>query len=510
MKPLFPSILLAGASVIASAQQSPDLLLLNGRIFTADPSRPWAEAIAIQGNTIQAVGTTEELAGTGGRDTKAIDLEGLVVVPGLNEARAALPVPLDSFQMSTNSDSSMSDLELALPSAADESPSSAWITGVLGLSLLRDPRVTADAMEKAAPGRKVILCTSNRRACVLSAAALHALRINADAADTPGGSYDRDAAGHITGKLFDYAAWNAQLALRDQLSDEDLVNSLREFVTRALSAGITSVQMPSPVPILRFEKIIRHANLPLRIRIIRTPQGRENDTFRRIDSERKLSPLFGTSWIVDEPTGGHLNFSAAEISSILSDAAAGTDQLIFSVAGAHTFTTLVETMKAMTGVDWKSKRVRFDTPEAVPAEALPAAKDLGVVIVVAPLRSSASLKTLTNLGIPVALTCGGDQHPFRCLAAAAEEISRQAAVDAYTRGGAFAEFAESEKGMIAPGKVADLAVLSNDIFKIDPSEIADTSSLLTILDGNIVYDAGVVNVPGRKRVRPFSVDDAAY
>jgi hypothetical protein len=73
-----------------------------------------------------------------------------------------------------------------------------------------------------------------------------------------------------------------------------------------------------------------------------------------------------------------------------------------------------------------------------------------------------------------------------------EAITPQQAVTAYTRGSAYAEFAEMEKGTLAKGKLADLVVLSQDIFHVPPGDLPNTSSVLTLVDGKIIYDAGML------------------
>ena len=70
-----------------------------------------------------------------------------------------------------------------------------------------------------------------------------------------------------------------------------------------------------------------------------------------------------------------------------------------------------------------------------------------------------------------------------------EKISVAEAVRAYTVGSAYAEFQENEKGTITPGKIADLVILSRDIFKIDPVEIGNVKVTMTIMDGRVVYEA---------------------
>jgi len=70
-----------------------------------------------------------------------------------------------------------------------------------------------------------------------------------------------------------------------------------------------------------------------------------------------------------------------------------------------------------------------------------------------------------------------------------QKISVEEAVRAYTAGSAIAEFQENEKGTITPGKLADLVILSRDIFKIDPKEIEKVRVVMTIMDGRVVYEA---------------------
>src|SRR6266498_3668546 len=71
-----------------------------------------------------------------------------------------------------------------------------------------------------------------------------------------------------------------------------------------------------------------------------------------------------------------------------------------------------------------------------------------------------------------------------------QKITVEEALHAYTTGSAYAEFQENVKGTITPGKLADLVILSSDIFKIDPSEIERVKVLTTIMDGVIVFEAG--------------------
>jgi predicted amidohydrolase YtcJ len=104
------------------------------------------------------------------------------------------------------------------------------------------------------------------------------------------------------------------------------------------------------------------------------------------------------------------------------------------------------------------------------------------------------LRTLLDNGIPLAIGGDGPMNPYLNIMLATihpdnpkEAISREEAVIAYTLGSAYAEFKEKEKGSLTKGKLADLAVLSQDIFTVNPEELLATRSMLTMMGGKIVY-----------------------
>ena len=118
------------------------------------------------------------------------------------------------------------------------------------------------------------------------------------------------------------------------------------------------------------------------------------------------------------------------------------------------------------------------------------------------LDSSQPVVSLLAVGIPLALGSDGPLNPFLNIAFACrdpdrpgEALSREQAVIAYTLTSAYAEFAEKEKGSLEPGKLADLAVLSQDIFTVPVEQLPSTVSILTMVGGAIVYDAHAVPVP---------------
>lgn len=144
------------------------------------------------------------------------------------------------------------------------------------------------------------------------------------------------------------------------------------------------------------------------------------------------------------------------------------------------------------------------------------ARDLGVIVVQNPTHLALGevwvkrfgidranqmqpLRSLMSAGIPLALGSDGPRNPYLNIMLAAtypgkpnEAITREQAVVAYTLTSAYAEFTEKDKGSLEAGKLADLAVLSQDIFKVPSDSLPKTESILTLVSGKIIYDARVV------------------
>jgi predicted amidohydrolase YtcJ len=106
------------------------------------------------------------------------------------------------------------------------------------------------------------------------------------------------------------------------------------------------------------------------------------------------------------------------------------------------------------------------------------------------------VKAIIAAGVPFAIGSDGVLNPFLNIMFAmmnqtspSQALTVEQAVAAYTRGSAAAEFAERQKGTIAPGMLADVALLSQDIFKIAAPDLPRTTSVLTIVNGRIVHEA---------------------
>jgi predicted amidohydrolase YtcJ len=161
---------------------------------------------------------------------------------------------------------------------------------------------------------------------------------------------------------------------------------------------------------------------------------------------------------------------------------------------------------------WDKRRLRFEHGDGLTPDLIPQVKELGIVVVQNPSHLTVEnlkpdlhsifenlkvqpLRSLLAAGVPVAFGSDGPTNPYLNIMFAtldpnrpSEAITREQAVIAYTLRSAYAEFAEKDKGSLEPGKLADLAVLSQDIFTVDASDLPKTESLLTMVSGKIVYD----------------------
>jgi predicted amidohydrolase YtcJ len=534
MKRALLAVLAVAVPFLVFADNAPDLIIHHARVFTADPAHRWAEAVAIRGNRIVAVGANAEVTAMAGEATKRIDAGGQVVIPGFNDAHTHQGPKPDAFATSINDDANWDLASAALGGASDETPGDVWVSGTIGPKLLADPAVNAQALDKASGHRKVVLISFTGHGVVMSAEAMNTLRIRESASDPAGGWYERDASNHLTGKMFEYAGWNAERRMADSVSDADAIEQLKNYSDQALAFGITSIQNMSMQSLARYEKVERHGPAAIRIRMIRLPMSetatrdaREGADIPVTSDERPLAVISGTKWILDGtpvergaavrtayPGGGEnmgkLNFSPEEIKAILKEAFDSKEQTLLHVVGDRTAAVVFDAMRAIgPAEEWRKKRLRIEHGDGLHPDLVAAAKEFGVIVVLNPTHIRARAlyppgpympaKSLLKAGIPIAIGSDGAMNPGLNIELittmpgnGAEAITREEAVDAYTRGSAYAESMENEKGTIAVGKLADLAVLSQDIFRVSADSLPATTSLMTIVDGKIAYDAGTL------------------
>jgi hypothetical protein len=543
----FPAAALAALALAATARAqqpapgAPDLVLTGGRIFTADSARPWAEALAIRGNRIVAVGADADVARLAGPSTRRIALGGRVVVPGFNDAHYHLVIGSGGVSFATGR-SPIPDAPLdvvldSIAAVAGRTPAGTWITGAVGVAVLDDPRARREALDRVAPDNPVTLTSGPGHGAVFNSAALRAL--GADGARDPlGGWLERGSDGRATGRVDEYALGPESRARSLARGDSVVLAAARREGIAAAAFGITTLQtMANTLTPAAARTIARAGALPVRHHVIRFPTttdaGRSRE-WRLVGADTVLGPLTrvaGTKWVLDgtpierlaltraayaDRPGWHgrLDFPVDTLRAMLAEALTSGDQLILHAVGDSTIAIVLSLMQSLAPDSvWRPLRLRLEHADGIGRDQLDAVRRLGIVVVQNPahlafpdvlrarwgdarLRDAQLLRSLVDARVPLALGSDGPLNPFLNLMFAtthpanpAEALTREQAVFAYTLGSAYAERAEREKGSLTVGKLADLAVLSQDVFGVPAAALPATTSVLTVVNGRVVHDA---------------------
>ena len=530
----------------AAAQSTfPEVIFYNGKVFTSDPGQLWAEAVAVKDNRILAVGGNQNVLALAGPDTKLLDLGQRTVIPGLNDAHVHALVPqgveLNVPTFVPGPGPGVQEVLDLISAATAVHPPGTWLLVTAGTAFSEDPRAHRFTLDQAAPNHPVKVELWTGHGMYLNSRGLQTLNITDLSPDPFGGFYERfPGTNTLNGVVHEYAEHLIRRRFAEQLSDGQIAAIYQTFVQRALRLGFTSVQdMSVGLPHARSVEILEQVNPSLRWRAICFPLTLEE----ACSSGPVTAPLVtasGVKWIGDgtpierlafmfDPyadlptTNGRFNFPADDFRAMLERGLNGPpqkNQLLFHLVGDAAIGTLLDGMEETApAAHWRSRRTRIEHGDLVLPSDIPRVRDLGIVMVqnathlalteLLPQRYSPQivaraqpLRSLLEAGVPLALGTdgiGGTASPFLDIMLAtlhpdrpSEALTREQAVIAYTAGSAYAEREEHRKGRLAPGQLADLAVLSQDIFTVPFFLIPGTESVLTMVDGRIVWDAGVV------------------
>ncbi len=508
---------------VQSIAQPADIILTNGKIFTSDSKQLYAQALAIRGNKILAVGTNASIKKLSFKKTKHIDLKGNTVVPGFNDAHDHLgwyaPVGLryNYTEMNPNGLSKESVLD-SISRLVKLAKPNQWIQGFIGVKILFDSSMR-NALDSIAPHNPVLLQIWWGHGQVVNARALKAAGLS-DSSDYPlGGWYEK------AGNKISAVHQNAQLPIWNAWSmsePESLVKGLRSYAQEQLKGGITTVQqMSSTLNGTESVTIFKQANLPQRIRIIAwphsTPNGRKlwewdlkNTALHSriylsgikytIDGSPMERNALRSEPYPDKPGWyGRFNYPIDTMRQIFREALTTNSQLMMHITADSSFGVVLSLMKGMaSGEQWRPKRVRIEhnCVGDISTSNRQILKDLGIIMMHTSWYCMASpIRSLLDSGILMGIAPDGTTNPFIEIMLMTsthsnpkENLTVEQAVVAYTKTNAYAEFKENEKGTLMPGMLADLAVLSQDIFTIPAQQLPATHSLLTMIDGKIVYE----------------------
>ncbi len=526
----------------APAQEAkPDTVLLNGKIFTGAASRPYVQAVAILGDRIMATGDMKTIQAMVGPKTNAIDLHGATAIPGINDAHHHFQLGPPEVDVDLHAmNPTWAQVKDGIVAAIAKNPPGSLISVSIGFRVFGDPSIDRDALDQIAPNNPVSLGTFTGHGMILNTAGLRFYNISQNQPDPLGGRFERDAKGRLTGTLREYAIMNIERAAADRVPESAAIAQLRQQLDEEAKYGVTSIQELSfSMAPSRAVSLLAAIPTQIRIRVVRMPgttaAGRDIDEGKGVPAHpASLITVSGSKWLADgvgvegtfTPRGEWklpanppfdslvtdlpLEFPEREYRAMLQESLKNNEQLLLHVSGNRSVETILDAVDASGGKSvWNGRRLRFEHGDGIYPDQFARIKQDGIVVVQNPLHlapivppgevafeKAQPLKSLLAAGIPLALGSDAPPNPYLDIMFAtnpgnrpSEGITREQAVTAYTRTSAYAEFQEKEKGTIEPGKLADIAVLSQDIFTVPIPELPRTVSVLTMVGGKVVYKA---------------------
>lgn len=531
----------------AGFAQDRDLLLADGRIVSLDARSTVAEAIIVRDGRIAAIGSSTALRAQVRPGTQEIDLGGRTVIPGLIDShihaiRAGLTY---STQVNWIGATSLREALDRISTASKTTPPGDWLVVPGGWSIQQFSearRPTQAEVAQAAPGRPVYIQMSYVSA-LLSPLAFRKLAIAGDADLPANGHLERDPEGRLTGWVTgDLGAIVALYGRLPRATLEQAMAGTAQFFRQLNRFGLTGISDPGGhnLALDQYGAILamgREHALTLRVRysLCAPRAGSELADFQTLTRERAMGS--GDDWLRfnglgecvtwgmynnDHPDAAQLaQFEAVALwaaragltitvhwnndSSVhfLLDALEHVAQQVpiaslrWSIAHVHDATpqTLAR-MKAL-GVGWlMQNRLYFAVPAFLGAyqrsriEAMPPI--VSALAVGLPVGGGTDADRVMSYNPFVALQWMLDGRTLSGMTTrtAAEIPSREDALRIYTQGSAWFTHDEGQRGQLAPGMLADLAVLSDDILTMPVERISTLTSLLTMVGGRIVYADG--------------------
>ena len=540
-----------GAQLPSPASNVPDRMFLNGRIWTGDPARPWATALAVQGDVLIAVGSDGDVRPLIRRRTEVIDLKGRFVAPGFNDAHLHFLVIETVDLAQVWSVGEIQRLIRDYASAHKEKPwvvGRGWFYGAFpgGLPHRR-------MLDEAVPDRPAFMTGYDGHTGWANTRALAAAGITRDTPDPVGGVIVRDESGEPTGVLKE-TAQRLVRGLVPEPTDEERYQALRRRLAQAASYGLTSVQNASfqaaELPV--YERVLAEGGLEVRVYwavpFLKDAPAADLARFKALRAryrgpmikfgaakgfidgvvESKTAAMFGD--YVGGGGAGHLNWSDEDLLRTAALYDREGFQIFFHAIGDRAIDQALRAFEHAAKVNGTSgRRHRIEHIEVPRLADLPRFKALGVVASTQALFANPDKNTLevyaVNLGperaaraMPfksiddagVRQAFGSDSPVFSMetltgIYAAAtrttpegtppggwqphERISTEAALRHFTVDAAYTSFEEHRKGTLAAGKLADFVVLSDDILAPPAERVLRTKVLLTVMGGRDTFRA---------------------
>jgi predicted amidohydrolase YtcJ len=541
------------SAIYANGQPKPSatLIITNAAVYTVDKQHPRAEAVAVIGDRIVAVGSGAEIDLWRGPETRVIDAGRKLVLPGFNDAHVHFTqggAQLDQVQLTDAA--SPQEFAKRIAAQSKKTPKGEWILGGRWdeTKWPKPELPTKELVDAATSDTPIFVERYDGHETLANSAAMKLAGVDAKTADVPGGVIVRDARGNPTGILKDAAQELIHKAI-PPMSRAQRIRVARRAVEHAASLGVTSVQHMNPdfADVAAYSELAEKGELTTRIYAV------PMETDWRDQAKVGIRHAWGSSYLrlgaVKGYADGSLGSRTAYMfepfaddpgnSGLLSDEmhppsamrerlmgadAAGLQVRVHAIGdraismmldifgdiekehGYHDQRFAIEHAQHMAQKDferfaklhviasmqpyhaiddgrWAEKRLGHD--RARYSYAWRSFLDHGVTLAFGTDWPVAPLDPMLGLYAAVTRATLDGKNPGGWIPE--EKITLPEAVEAYTMGSAFAEFQEHEKGSITPGKLADMVILSENIFDLNPDAIRNVKVETTVVGGKVVY-----------------------
>jgi predicted amidohydrolase YtcJ len=541
-----------GSPSEAATKPAADLIITNAKVWSVDKSRPTAQAVAVLGEYIVAVGSNADVEAWRGAKTQVIDAHGKLLLPGFNDAHVHFisgGSQLDYVQL--NDAASPEEFTHRIAEKAHSARAGEWILGGDWDETKWSPAAvpTSKLIDAVTPSRPVFVNRYDGHMGLANSEALRLAGITKDTPDPPGGAILRDEHGQPTGILKD-AAMDYIDKVIPVLSHEQRLHAAKRALAHAAALGVTSVQDMNPdyADIAVYSELRERGELTTRIYAaplipqvadqaklgIRHAFGGPDLRIGAVKAYADGSLGSGTAYFfepfTDQPGNYGLLSEGMQPLSLMRDRMMAADaaglQICTHAIGDRGISMILdlytEIVQAHGAAD---RRWRIEHAQHMAEKDFARFAQLDVIASVQPYhaiddgrwaelrighdRASRTYAFRTFLQHGVRLALGTDWNvaplnPMLTVYAAVtratldgknpngwfpeQKLSVAEAIEAYTMGSAYAEFQEHIKGSITAGKLADMVLLSDDLFSIEPARIREVKVLETFVGGKVVWD----------------------
>lgn len=528
-------------------QVEPDLVLHHGNFWTVDPKNPRAQAVAISDGRFLAVGGNDEVLHIASARSRKVDMGGRPILPGFIDAHAHPAEAGRAHLRQVDCDlRSIKAIQEALHARAAQTPPGEWVLG-----FKYDDTKTSDGrklvfkdLDEAVPNHPVLITHRGGHESFVNSAALKAAGIDDTVTDSPGGKYDRDATGHLTGRIIERAVAPFDKLIPSTYSREDYRAGVKLISKMMTKTGITSVgdAMGSPLDLQAYQDARDSGELGLRVYCfigwshidkmiasgVRTGFG---DEWVRVGGMKQVADgaIAGRTARLSEPYVGtrddYGTFSASEEELYENGwkAYAAGWQLGIHANGDVAIERVLNVFERLNReIPRKDPRFRIEHCTLITDSIIKRMQALNVIPTPFStyvyyhgekmqyygkerLERMFALRTFLDAGLQPTQASDYPPGEFPPMMALESEVTRTdmkgnvwgpsqrisvgEAIRVGTLNGAHASFEENLKGSIEAGKLADLVVLGRDPFRENPAKLVDVPVERTMTGGKWVYES---------------------